>query len=33
MGMAIEPFDVAIDNLSFIEKSRVGTPPVCPALN
>jgi hypothetical protein len=33
MPQAIEPFDFAIDNLSFIEKSRVGTPPVCPALN
>lgn len=32
MGMAIEPFDFAIDNLSFIEKGRVATPPVCPAL-
>lgn len=27
----VMPFDFAIDNLSFLELSRVATPPVCPA--
>lgn len=30
MPAAIEPFDFAIDNLSFIEAARVANPPVCP---
>jgi hypothetical protein len=30
MASQIQPFDVAIDNLSFLEPGRVATPPVCP---
>ncbi|HTV23622.1 MAG TPA: hypothetical protein VMG12_33260 [Polyangiaceae bacterium] len=30
MGSTIQPFDIAIDNLSFLEPGRVATPPVCP---
>jgi hypothetical protein len=29
-GSSIEPFDIAIDNLAFLEPGRVATPPVCP---
>lgn len=29
-GATIEPFDFSIDNLSFIEKSRLQDPPMCP---
>jgi hypothetical protein len=29
-AMVIEPFDFAIDNLSFLDISRVSNPPVCP---
>ena len=31
MTSMVQPFDVAIDNLSFLEPGRVATPPVCPA--
>jgi hypothetical protein len=30
MGSVIEPFDVSIDNLSFLEVGRVGAMPQCP---
>jgi hypothetical protein len=29
-GATVEPFDFAIDNLSFLEPGRVANPPVCP---
>jgi hypothetical protein len=29
-GAMIMPFDLAIDNLSFLESSRIANPPVCP---